>query len=148
MQIILFLVVFSAAVILALYLATRWAGALFTKELTGYLSAGESIVNHQRIPDAWLLSYRRRIAAMRQAGKSEREIEAVGLSAQSRCLHEFDKLIHFFERNNLTDGDETREEVLAAMRIQRDLCERASWLALLSPDQAPPASAAGEETAG
>ncbi len=147
MQIILFLVVFAAAVTLALYLASRWASALFTKELTGYLSAGESIVNHERIPDAWLLSYRKRSAAMRQAGKSERKIEAVGLSAQTHCLHEFDKLIHFFERNNLTDGDETRADVLTALRTQRDLCERASWQALLAPDSALSA-AADEEMAG
>jgi hypothetical protein len=144
MQLFIFVVIFGAAVTLALVVATRWASLLFTRDLTSYLSAGESVVNYQRIPDAWLRSYRTRVSTMRAAGEDEHTVEAVGLAAQKHCLAEFDRLINFFERNNLTDGDETRDEVIATLHAQRERWERASWQELFVPDPPRPSSDAQE----
>lgn len=144
MQIILFIGAIVAVATYLTYMSARWAGSQITKDLSNHLHAGESIVNHERIPEAWLLPYRKRIEAMRQAGKSEQEIESVGLRAQAHCLRELDNLIVYFEKNNLTDGDETRDAVLGAMRSQRDRWERAPWRALLMsvPEQLPEGEAA------
>ena len=116
-----------------LYIITRWGMNIAMKDIVARLQAGETIVSQESVPEAWVAQYRRRIEAMRKAGKSEEEIERVGLHARDRCLRQIDDLIKFYEKANIVDSSETRDILIGALQEQRKRWLTLGWQALVWP---------------
>jgi hypothetical protein len=125
-------------IIVLMQISGRWTSAQMTHDLVARLKAGESIVNHRQIPEAWLLPHRKRIADLRQAGKDQAEIERAGAAALKDCLNRFDRLIAFFEKTNVANNPDTRRILMARLREERTRWASASWQALLTPDDVQP----------
>jgi hypothetical protein len=135
LQVILGLALVVGIVAVGMQLAVRWAGKQLTGDLVARLRAGETVVNDEQLPESWLAPYRARITGLRSSGKGESEIAAVGLAAHKHCLSELDKLIRFYEKTNLADSPDTKENLLLAMREQRARWAASSWQALLAANQ-------------
>ena len=144
LQTTLFIAIVIGIVTFLMQMAARWAGGQIGRDVADRLRAGEAIVNHRQVPEPWLLPYRKRIEAMRAAGKSQQEIERVGISARKHCLREIDSLILFFTKTNLMDGPDTRDTVLTTLAEQRACWAGEPWQTLFA---APAPERTGAETA-
>ena len=120
-----------------MYAVMRWGVGIATQELVSRLRAGESIVNDERVPEAWVAPYRTRIAAMRKAGKSQDDIDRVGLKALDYCLRQIDDLIRFYEKANVVDTADTRDVLLEALRDARERWRKQGWRVMLTPHEQP-----------
>jgi hypothetical protein len=126
-EILVLFAVVVAVVTISMYLAGEWAGRLFSGGLVANLRAGETIVEENRVPDAWIARYRKKADDMRRAGKPNEDVNKVKQQARERCLKHMDKLILFFEKTNVTDSDETKEQLLWSLRQRRATWAGTSW---------------------
>jgi hypothetical protein len=124
---ILALAVVIGLIIFGLQLSVRLVTRLMVGELAERLRAGECIVNDQSVPESWLAQPRKRIAALRSAGKSDDEIERAGQAAKAACLRKLDDLIGYFGRTNVTDSPDTKATLLRALSAQRARWAAAPW---------------------
>lgn len=135
-------VITITVITIGMFYGARWAGARIQSTLVARLQAGETIVNSKQVPAAWLTPYRKRINAMRAAGKSDAEIARVGLAAQRRCLQRVDDLIEFFDKRRVTASPDVQRMLMTTLRSERERWQTASWQDLLDDGQAaaPPES--------
>jgi len=123
-----------AVCVLLIKLMADWGERYFTRTLHSTLSDTEHIVNEGKLPEAWMQPFRERIEAIRRKGGSESKIERVSQKARQRFLRNLDDMIKFFQERNVTDGEETRQLLLASLKEQRDRVAAAAWQDLLEPE--------------
>jgi hypothetical protein len=114
-------------VIFLMQIMIRWGTTRLTQEVETRMRAAESIVNHNRLPEAWLRRDRERIAAIRRSGKDQEEIDRVGRKAVASSLRQIDGLIKFFETSPVLDSAESRETLLSSLREKRTLWAAERW---------------------
>lgn len=108
----------------------RWGTVQLTREIELRMRAAETIVNHDRLPEAWLRRDRESIAAMRRSGRSQIEIDQAGSKALAGSLKRIDDLIRFFESSPLVDSAESREVLLHGLREHRRRFAEQGWAAV------------------
>jgi len=123
-----------AVCVLLIKLMADWGERYFTRTLHSTLSDTEHIINEGKLPEAWMQPFRERIEAIRRKGGSESKIERVSQKARQRFLRNLDDMIKFFQERNVTDGEETRQLLLASLKEQRDRVAAAAWQDLLEPE--------------
>ena len=131
MQFLVLFAVVVAVVTVGMYLAGNWAERLFSRGLVANLKAGETIVEENRLPDAWIRPYRKKIDGMRRAGKKQQDIDKVGRQAQKDWFKKMDDLIVFFQKTNLTDSPDTKEQLLSTLSERRQQWAGMGWEVLL-----------------
>jgi hypothetical protein len=134
LKLVLISAVGIAACVLLVKLIADWGERYFTRALSSTLSDTEHIVNDGKLPEAWVQPFRERIEVIRRKGGSESQTERVGQKARRRFLRDLDDMIKFFQARNVTDGEETRQFLLASLKKQRDRVATAAWQDLLEPE--------------
>ncbi len=122
---------------LFLYLMMRLARRLalrFSQGVEANIRAAESIVNDERVPDAWIAPYCQRIETLRRAVGSEAEIERAGQRGHKDCLRQLDQLVRFFEKTNLVDSAESRHVLLKGLQRQRERWVTGGWQFVIERD--------------
>ncbi len=137
---LLFVTIAFALFTLGTIYMMRWASGYISRDVETHLRAAERVVNEGRIPDEWLVAYRRQASAMRAAGKSDLEMEKVAQRARSHIQKQIDNLMYFFSKTNVTDSDVTRRTILATLKQERERVAGQSWQALLAEPVALPKS--------
>jgi len=123
-----------AACVLLIKVLSDWGERQFVRAIGARLSDAEHIVNEGGLPDAWVQPFRERIEAIQRKGGSESQMEHVGQQARQRYLRNLDGMIKFFQERNVTDGEETRQFLLSALKERRDWVVAAAWQDLLTPE--------------
>lgn len=123
-----------AASALVVKVAADWGERHFIRTIEKTLDDAGHIVNEEKLPQAWLQPFRKRIDAMQREGKSESGMDRVGRRARRRCLRNLDGLIQFFQKRNVTDSEETRQLLLTSLQRQRDRVAAVAWQELLAPE--------------
>ena len=131
LEVIALLAVLVGIVSFLIHIMLRWGSFRLTGEIESRMRAAESIVNRDQLPDEWLKPYRKRIAALRERGKDQDEIEQVGRTALAGSLRQIDGLIKFFESSSLVDSAESRETLLGSLREKKMRWAAASWQSVL-----------------
>lgn len=133
MQLLLAVLLISigiGALFFLMALAMRWVSGFALRDFSRYLRSAESIVERETLPEEWLASHRRRLARLRQIGKSEQEIDRAGRQAQADILKKIDALLYFFEKANVTDRPETRQTIRQSLQTFRARIVSSAWPAL------------------
>ena len=99
----------------------------YSQGVEANVRAAESIVNDERVPDAWTAPYRQQIETLRQAVGSEAEIEEAARRGHQDCLRRLDRLAHFFEKSDLVDSAESRHVLLKGLQRQRERWVAGGW---------------------
>ena len=105
----------------------RWMTVRFSQGVEANVRAAESIVNDERVPEAWAAPYRKQIDTLRQAVGSEAEIEQAGRRGHKDCLRQLDRLVQYFEKSNLVDSTESRHVLLTGLQRQRERWVAGGW---------------------
>ena len=106
----------------------------FSQGVEANVRAAESIVNDERVPEAWAAPYRQQIETLRRTVGSEAEIERAGRRGHKDCLHRLDQLAHYFEKSNLVDSAESRHVLLKGLQRQRARWVAGGWQYVLEQD--------------
>jgi hypothetical protein len=123
-----------AVCVLLIKLMADWGERYFTRALSSTLNDTEHIVNEGKLPETWVQPFRERIEIIRRKGGTESQTERVGQKARQRFLRDLDDMIKFFQERNVTDGEETRQFLLASLKEQQDRVAAAAWQDLLEPE--------------
>ena len=107
----------------------------FSQGVEANVRAAESIVNDERVPDAWAAPYRQQIETLRRTLGSEAEIERAGRRGHKDCLHRLDQLSQYFEKSDLVDSAESRHVLLKGLQRQRARWVAGGWQYLLEQDE-------------
>ncbi len=99
------------------------------------LAAMNEIVEHDRLPEAWLHTYRQQMGALIAAGAADNEKARLERRARRYALRRLDALLRFMERRATFDGPESATFVLQALDAARRCWASADWQLLLT---APP----------
>lgn len=106
----------------------------FSQGVEANVRAAESIVNDERVPEAWAAPYRQQIENLRRNVGTEAEIERAGRRGHKDCLHRLDQLAHYFEKSNLVDSAESRHVLLKGLQRQRARWVAGGWQYVLKRD--------------
>lgn len=109
----------------------RWMTVRFSQGVEANVRAAESIVNDERVPEAWTAPYRQQIETLRRSVGSEAEIERAGRRGYKDCLRQLDRLVQYFEKSNLVDSTESRHVLLTGLQRQRERWVSGGWKYLL-----------------
>ncbi len=112
----------------------RWMTVRFSQGVEANVRAAESIVNDERVPEAWAAPYRQQIETLRRSVGSEAEIERAGRRGHRDCLRQLDQLAHYFEKSDLVDSAESRHVLLKGLQRQRELWVAGGWQYVLEQD--------------
>ena len=99
----------------------------FSQGVEANVRAAESIVNDERVPEAWAAPYRQQIETLRQSVGTEAEIERVARRGHQDCLRRLDRLMQYFEKSNLLDSAESRHVLLTGLQRQRERWVDGGW---------------------
>lgn len=106
----------------------------FSQGVEANVRAAESIVNDERVPEAWAAPYRQQIESLRRAVGSEAEIERAGRRGHQDCLRQLDRLVQYFEKSNLVDSAESRHVLLTGLQRQRERWVSGGWQYVIERD--------------
>ncbi|MCY4082759.1 MAG: hypothetical protein OXF54_21135 [Caldilineaceae bacterium] len=112
----------------------RWMTVRFSQGVEANVRAAESIVNDERVPEAWTAPYRQQIETLRRSVGSEAEIERAGRRGHKDCLRQLDRLVQYFEKSNLVDSTESRHVLLTGLQRQRERWVAGGWQYVLERD--------------
>ena len=130
-EIILQMAIFVGLTLFIIRLVMRWGAVNMSAQVEARFRAVDIIVNHDRVPEDWLASYRKKIDALRAGGGSDQQIERVSRRAQRHCLKKINDLMRFFSRGAFFDTPESRRETQRLLQTQHDRWGTASWRELL-----------------
>ena len=103
----------------------------YSQGVEANVRAAESIVNDERVPDAWAAPYRQQIETLRRTVGSEAEIEEAARRGHQDCLRRLDRLVQFFEKSNLVDSAESRHVLLKGLQRQRERWVAGGWQSVI-----------------
>ncbi len=106
----------------------------FSQGVEANVRAAESIVNDERVPEAWAAPYRQQIETLRRTVGSEAEIERAGRRGHKDCLRQLDRLVQYFEKSNLVDSTESRHVLLTGLQRQRARWVSGGWQYVIERD--------------
>ncbi len=130
--VILAFVVFVGIVTLTVFFLNRGLSSYVQHHIAGRLEAIDQIVNEERVPEAWLHSYRQRARKLRAAGATEQQLAALSRRARKQCLVNIRELIRYTEDVKFTDNEETRHFMLGELRRQESRWQdNAVWSGLV-----------------
>ncbi len=112
----------------------RWMTVRFSQGVEANVRAAESIVNDERVPEAWTAPYRQQIEALRRSVGSEAEIERAGRRGHKDCLRQLDRLVQYFEKSSLVDSTESRHVLLSGLQRQRARWVAGGWQYVIERD--------------
>jgi hypothetical protein len=101
-------------------------------QLAAHFDDADTIIRSGRAPASWVSTYRQQLDKMRNAGKSDRAIQRVGVRAQKACLRQLNFLVNFLENGRFYDSLETREMMVDALRAVHEQWSTSSWEELLA----------------
>lgn len=129
-----------------MYFVTRWASGFVQRQISDRLDAIDAIVNDERVPEAWLASYRERAAKLVEAGASEVQIRALSNIARKRCLANIREMIRFVEARSLADTEATKQLMLRTLREQAERWEdESTWHEIVDLTAPPPEGASVDD---
>ena len=130
--VILAFVVFVGIVTVTVFFLNRGLSSYVQHHIAGRLEAIDQIVNEERVPEAWLHSYRQRARKLRAAGATEQQLAALSRRARKQCLANLRELIRYTEDVKFTDNEETRHFMLGELRRQESRWQdNAVWSGLV-----------------
>ena len=106
----------------------------FSQGVEANVRAAETIVNDERVPEAWAAPYRQRIETLRLNFGTEAEIERTGRRGHKDCLHRLDQLTQYFEKSDLVDSAESRHVLLKGLQRQRARWVAGGWQFVIESD--------------
>ncbi len=112
----------------------RWMTVRFSQGVEANVRAAESIVNDERVPEAWTAPYRQQIETLRRSVGSEAEIERAGRRGHKDCLRQLDRLVQYFEKSSLVDSTESRHVLLTGLQRQRARWVAGGWQYVIERD--------------
>ena len=116
----------------AIYVMVRLAELWYGKRLESSLRAVESITTGWGVPYDWERRRRQRISRLLNDNPSE--ARQVAVQAQERCLRRLDGLIRLVEAGAFSPSPETREQIVTALRHERQRWAGGEWFRLMGLD--------------
>jgi hypothetical protein len=110
--------------------AMQWSG----QAVGARFRAAEHILEKETAPEQWVRSYRRKVKAIRDRDRDERQVERVAQRARRRCMRKLDGLIRFFEHTPFVDTPGARRLVVRRLQNQRRRLASEEWQAFLALD--------------
>lgn len=93
----------------------------------------EMIVNDGEVPVKWIAKYRQRAAALRGAGGTQADLEAVVDVARRSVGREADRLVKYMRTTRLVADEDTREQLVAGIADRRHEWDEAGWSQIVDP---------------
>ena len=132
---------FVVLLVLAMYGANKLAEKYVIRIMDARFTSLEQIVNDKRVPDAWLRSFRKKLARARDAGAGDAKLTRLGQQTQQRCLRQIESLLNYTNSVNFTDTRETKDVIIRELKAQREQWEMMdwqAWIGVLDAPEAPP----------
>ncbi len=98
----------------------------------GQFAVIEEIINQGKVPEAWLKSYRVKIARLEQAGAGEAKVQRLGRQAKAQFTRRLKRLYDHLEHGEFYDSDETKIMVLETLREREADWQASDWRDLFS----------------
>lgn len=108
--------------------AMRWSSQLVRSRFR----AAEYIIEEETAPEEWVVSYRRRIRAMRLGRQDKSKTAQIAQRARRRCTRKLDRLIRFFESTPFVDRPGARHLLVRRLQNQRRRLAGEEWQTFLS----------------
>ena len=105
--------------ILTIIIFIRWNVDKFGSHIEANHRAAEAIVNHDRVPAAWLQPFNDQLSETSDQETPSRLKETVGQQILDHCVEKLDALIRYFEKSRFAADDDARSILLESLTIRK-----------------------------
>ncbi|GIN71815.1 hypothetical protein J14TS2_22900 [Bacillus sp. J14TS2] len=115
---ILLLVLIYALSLFLIMLGSIWSMNTFAKKYIGQKHLVLEEVANGEIPEQWSRHYQTKIKKLEEKGNTER-ISHIQRTAQKTYSKKLQRLVHYIQKTNLVDSEETRSTLLSDLEKTR-----------------------------
>lgn len=105
--------------ILTIILLIRWNVDKFGSRVAANHRAAEAIINHDRVPAAWLQPFHDQLSETSNQATPSRLKETVGQQILDHCVEKLDTLIRYFEKCRFAADEEARSILLESLTSRK-----------------------------